>query len=178
MYRVKDVMTDEVISCEPEDTLESAVRIMKDQGCGCVPVVDAEKRVVGLVTDRDALMCAMAGKKSLSELKVAHASTHEVVCCGAEDTLERAEALMRVKHVRRLPVVGERRELVGLISLTDLARHVELLVSESGTGLSPRHIAIVLAATSGVRRVPLPGHDNERGRENRPQPIVERFFHG
>jgi CBS domain-containing protein len=177
MYRVKDVMTEDVASCDAGATLESVVRIMKDWGCGCVPVVDHEGRVRGLVTDRDAVMCALNHKKSLSELQVAQACTRDIICCEAEDTLERAEMLMRVNQVRRLPVVGERRVLIGVISLTDLARHVELLASESGTGLSPRHIAIVLAETSGVRRLPSSPHQ-ERDQGGRPHPIIEPFFHG
>ncbi len=152
MYRVKDVMTDDVATCGPEDTIESAVRIMRDRGCGCVPVVDAAGRVMGLVTDRDAVMCALERGRTLADLKVTEAGAREVVCCGAEDPIERAEALMRANHVRRLPVLGEHRDLVGLVSLTDLARHVELSTIEGGGGLTPRHIALVLAQTSGLPR--------------------------
>lgn len=177
MYRVKDVMTEDVVSCQAGDRLEVAVRIMKERGCGCVPVVDEKGRVVGLVTDRDAVLCALAAGKSLDELQVGDASTREVICCEAEDTLHRAESLMRTNHVRRLPVVGEHRTLTGVVSLTDLARHVELQASESGTGLSPRHIAIVLAETSGVRNLPSTSqHERERG--GGAHPIVEPFFHG
>ncbi|MBK5255682.1 MAG: CBS domain-containing protein, partial [Vicinamibacteria bacterium] len=168
---------EDVIICEATDTLESAVRTMKDRGCGCVPVVDDRSRVVGLVTDRDAVMCALSQGNRLRDLRVAQACTRNVICCEAEDTLERAEMVMRVNQVRCLPVVADRRVLVGVISLTDLARHVEFLVGESGTGLSPRRIAILLAETSGVRREPLPPR-REPGRESSSQPIIEPFFHG
>ncbi len=156
MYRVKDVMMDEVATCRPDDPLETAVRIMRDKGCGCVPVVDGRMRVVGLVTDRDAVMCALALLRSLRDLRVADACSREVICCEPEDALERAEVLMRVNHVRRLPVLGSDRRLVGIISLTDLARFVEFSVGSEWTGLSPRHIAVVLAETSGARRRPGP----------------------
>jgi CBS domain-containing protein len=177
MFRVKDVMTDEVISSRADDSLESAVQIMRDHGCGCVPVVDGRNKVVGLVTDRDAVMCALGQKKALAELRVSDACTRVVVCCDVEDTLERAEVLMRVNHVRRLPVLGPDRILVGLMSLTDLARHLELSEAEGCTGLSPRHIAVLLAETSGVRQPPVT-LEHARNRENGPHPIIEPIFHG
>ena len=89
---------------------------------------------------------------SLRDLHVADACSRGVICCDAEDALERAEVLMRVNRVRRLPVMSPARKLVGIISLTDLARFVEFSVGSEWTGLSPRHIAVVLAETSGVRR--------------------------
>lgn len=177
MFRVKDIMTDEVITSRRDDSLGSAVQIMLEHGCGCVPVVDASNRVVGLVTDRDAVMCALREKKALADLRVSDACTHPVVCCDAEDTLERAEMLMRVNQVRRLPVLGPDRVLVGVMSLTDLARHLELSETEGCTGLSPRHIAVLLAETSGVRQPPVL-LDRARTRENGPRPIIEPIFHG
>jgi CBS domain-containing protein len=176
MYRVKDVMTDDVVTCEAGDSLESAVQIMRDRGCGCVPVVDGAMRVAGLVTDRDAVMCALRNRQALHDLQVADACSRPVICCEAEDTLERAEVLMRVNHVRRLAVVRHDRVLVGLLSLTDLARHVEP-AAEGSPGLSPRHITMVLAATSGV---PPPFGEDRRGsgEKSGPQPIIEAFFHG
>ena len=48
MYRVKDVMTDEVASCGLDDSLETAVRIMRERGCGSVPIVDANLHVVAV----------------------------------------------------------------------------------------------------------------------------------
>ena len=177
MFRVKDVMTDEVITSRADDSLESAVQIMRERGCGCVPVVDAANKVVGLVTDRDAVMCALREKKPLGDLRVLDACTHGVVCCDASDTLERAEVLMRVNHVRRLPVLGPDRVLVGVMSLTDLARHLELSEAEGCTGLSPRHIAVLLAETSGVRQ-PAVSLEHTRNRDNGPHPIIEPIFHG
>ena len=177
MYRVKDVMTEDVLTCGLNDPLETAARIMSERGCGCVPVVDIEMRVAGLLTDRDALMALLRHQKALSDVTVKEACTHTVICCQPEDTLERAELLMRVNHVRRLPVIDPDRALVGVISLTDLARHVEFSDMADRTGLSPRHIAVVLAETSGVRRVP-PPEEHRRGHETGPHPIVEPFFHG
>ncbi len=177
MYRVKDVMTEDVAACGLADTLELAVGIMRDRGCGSVPVVDALNRVVGLVTDRDAVMCALRHGKSLAELRVEEAASRDVVSCDIGDTLERVEMLMRANHVRRLPVIGAERKLSGVVSLTDLARNVEVSLVEGGSGLSPRQIAVVLAETSGVRRLPASA-EHPRRLKNGPHPIVERIFHG
>src|SRR5689334_20509302 len=111
MFRVKDVMTEEVIACGPEDSLLTAVQIMRERGCGCVPVVDEGNHVVGLVTDRDAVMCALRERKALADLQVREACSRGVVFCRIDDTLEHAETLMRVNHVRRLPVLGPERTL-------------------------------------------------------------------
>lgn len=165
-------MTDEVESCLMDDSLEKAAGIMSARGCGCVPVTDAVGRVVGLLTDRDALMCALRLGRPLKDLRVSEACSRTVICCEAEDPLERAEMLMRVNHVRRLPVVESGRILSGVVSLTDLARHIELSAVEGGSGLSPRHVALVLAETSGARRPPASA--DETGQE----PKVEPFFHG
>ena len=177
MFRVKDVMTDEVVACRADATLEAAVQIMRERGCGSVPVVDDANQVVGLVTDRDAVMCALREKKALRDLRVREACTRGAVCCQVEDALERAEALMRVNHVRRLPVLGPGRVLVGILSLTDLARHLELSETRGGTGLSPRHIAVLLAETSGVRQPPVT-LERTRTSESGPHPIIEPIFHG
>ena len=177
MFRVKDVMTDEVITCGPDDSLVTAIEIMRERGCGCVPVVDASNRVVGLVTDRDAVMCALRQGRSLRHLKVRDACTRSVITCEMDDTLEHAETLMRVNHVRRLPVLGPARTLSGLLSLTDLARYLELSEAGGGGGLSPRRIAVLLAETSGVRR-PIAALDRTRARSSGPHPIVEPIFHG
>jgi CBS domain-containing protein len=177
MFRVKDVMTEDVIACRADDPLDSAVRAMRDRGCGCIPVLDAASRVVGLVTMRDAVMCALREMKPLFELRVSEACVRNVVCCDSDDTLDHAETLMRVNQVRRQPVQGQGRVLVGVVSLTDLARHLELFEGAGGTGLSPRHIAVLLAETSGAH-LPTPTLESGRKREHGLHPIVEPIFHG
>lgn len=169
MYRVKDVMTEEVITCRLESSLELAVQSMIDRGCGCVVVVNDAMKVVGMVTDRDALICALRRRLRLGAIRVSAACSRRPICCEEDDTLERAEMLMRANQVRRLPVVGPDRVLVGVISLTDIARHVELSVGGGSTGLSPRDVVMVLAETSGVHRAMPP---------RRHRPAIEAYFHG
>lgn len=175
MYRVKDVMTDEVLSCRPEDSLAHAVALMRDRGCGCVPVTDAEGRVIGLLTDRDAVMATLRAGEALADVPVDGAFSAPVVCCDPSDSLERAETLMRVNHVRRLPVIDSDRRLAGILSLTDLARNIEFSPVVGCSGLSPRQVAVVLAETSGLRKLSPP--DDSRVRDDgSPRPIVGSSF--
>lgn len=122
---VGQLMTQNVRACRPEDTLQAAAQIMWDCDCGCVPVVDADRRVQGMLTDRDICMAAYTQGGPLRALYVSNAMSKQVYSCRAEDTLEAAEEVMRTHQVRRLPVVGAGGRLVGIISLNDLARGAE-----------------------------------------------------
>jgi CBS domain-containing protein len=122
VVRVKDVMTREPVACRPDDTLSDAARIMWDHECGAVPVVDAHDRVIGVLTDRDVCMGGFLTGLPLHQLAVARSMSQRVISCGPEDTLDHAECLMREYRVRRLPVVGMQGRLLGMLSLTDLAR--------------------------------------------------------
>jgi len=119
--RVSDVMTGQVETCRAEDPLDVPARIMRDQGCGCIVVVDDLERAVALVTDRDICIRALATMGSLHVSTVADAMSPHLFTCSPDDTVAAAEGLMRKWHVRRLPVVDERGRPVGLLSLDDLA---------------------------------------------------------
>ncbi len=119
---VGELMTQDVKACCPEDTLETAARVMWENDCGCVPVVDANRRVVGMLTDRDICMAAYTKGGPLRALQVSSAMSAEVCTCTAEDTLETAEEMLRTRQVRRLPVVDADGRLAGIISLNDIAR--------------------------------------------------------
>lgn len=120
--KVHQVMTAEPRCCRPDDSLNVAARIMWEGDCGFVPVVDAERRVVGVVTDRDALMSVYTRGQRTAELTAADAMSTAVVVCGPDDAMERAAARMREHQIRRLPVVDGERRLLGVISLNDMAR--------------------------------------------------------
>ena len=125
---VGEVMTTQVQSCAPEDSIEFAARIMWDHDCGCLPVCtggDGRAHTVGLVTDRDICMCAMFEHAPLSELRVGQAMTRHVLGCQPDDSLEQAERVMQDGRVRRLPVLSAAGDLLGMISLADLAREAK-----------------------------------------------------
>jgi CBS domain-containing protein len=118
---VTRLMRHEVPSCRPDDTLNRAAQILWENGCGSVPVVDADRRPVGLLTDRDICMAAYTQGLRLGEITVDTAMAKKVVCCGDGDDLSRAAQLMRENSLRRLPVVDAQGTLVGLLSLDDIA---------------------------------------------------------
>ena len=125
--QVQDVMTKQVRSCTPDESLEQAAQYMWHHDCGCLPVcqngADGSIRTIGMITDRDICMCALFQRKSLAELRVSDAMANQVLFCQPHDNLEQAERIMRARQIRRLPVVETRTgRLLGLVSLADLAR--------------------------------------------------------
>ncbi len=136
--KVSQLMTSQPEVCTTTATLNDAAHVMWENDCGFVPIVDDEQRVVGALTDRDALMAAYTRGARLSELPVAVAMSTEVVSCTTDDTIERAEALMRRHSIRRLPVVDKSKRLIGLLSLNDLAtkRAPQLDVAETLSAIS------------------------------------------
>jgi CBS domain-containing protein len=119
--KVAAVMRQDVQTCGGHDTLNTAAHIMWEHDCGCVPVVDAEAHVVGMLTDRDVCMAAYTKGAPLAALSVGDTMSKTVCTCAAEDTLADAERIMRANQVHRLPVVDAAGRLVGILSLNDLA---------------------------------------------------------
>lgn len=138
---VGEVMTRQVQCCAPEDSLARAAGLMWEHDCGCLPVctgAEGGASTVGLITDRDICMCALFGHAPLSELRVSQAMTKHVLGCQPDDSLEQAERIVQSARVRRLPVLSARGELLGVVSLADLARLAE---REGSTRIIGRDIA-------------------------------------
>lgn len=117
-------MRKEVRACRPFDSLNHAAQILWESDIGTLPVVaeDGSNRLVGIVTDRDICMAAYTQGGSLSSLSVESAMAHSVKACTPMTTLEEAAHEMAEAQVHRLPVVDGSRQLLGMLSLTDLAR--------------------------------------------------------
>jgi CBS domain-containing protein len=121
--KVGDLMTREVHACKIDDSLNGAARIMWDHDCGCVPVVDGQGRLAGIVTDRDICMAAYTQGQRLEEIPLERAMSARVVSCARGDDLETAYRLMRTHEIHRLPVVDSRGRPAGILSLSDLVNH-------------------------------------------------------
>ncbi len=135
---VQDVMTRNVKFSRVEATLADAARIMAENNCGTVPIVDDTKRVIGIVTDRD-ICLAMANTSRLpSQIPVEHVMATTVYMCRPEDELETALQTMRDQRVRRLPVVGTDGTLRGILSVDDVVLRAQgHKRDEQGTELGP-----------------------------------------
>jgi CBS domain-containing protein len=148
---VEKLMSKEVKSCSPHQSLADAARLMWDRDCGCIPIQDGD-RVVGMITDRDICMAAYFNGKSLQDIRIADAMTRDPATCHPEDTLEAAEAVMKQAQVRRLPVTDPSGRLVGILSLNDLARVLSQgpMARKGGHG----RVALMLGAIGEQRRDP------------------------
>ena len=123
--KIQDVMSREVVTCHPWDSMGSAVRRMWEADVGCLPVVDADGRVVGMVTDRDLLMSTWFQGQRLDELAVDGAMAHRVQGCRPDEAVERALERMSTHQVRRLPVLDDEGRPLGVVSLNDVARRCD-----------------------------------------------------
>ena len=143
---VKDLMSEHVHCCSPSDSLQRAAELMWNGDCGAVPVVDDQSHVVGIVTDRDVCMHALMSGRPLQDCTVADAMSSDVCSCGASDSIEAAQTLMRRRRVRRLPVVDGDHHLIGILSINDLATHVGR--DRRDTGVAPESVAATLTSVS------------------------------
>ena len=119
--RVRDVMTKEVESCQSGENLASLAQLMWRGDCGAIPVVDAERRPVGIITDRDAFIALATRYRVPGEILVREVMTDAPVTCHPDDDIRLALKAMAEHQVRRLPVVDGTGALAGILSLSDLA---------------------------------------------------------
>lgn len=148
---VQELMTRDVKTCRPEDMLDVPARIMWDHDCGCIPVVDERGRVVGMITDRDICMATYTKGMALGALRVSNAMSSAVHACRPEDTVAVAERIMREHRVRRLPVVASDGQLVGILSINDLAREAVREHAPATREVSPEGLTETLAAVCEPR---------------------------
>jgi CBS domain-containing protein len=125
--KVEQLMTRSVRTCRPSDSLGDAAQLLWDADCGCLPVVsdDGSKCVVGMITDRDICMASHFRGLPPRQIRVSEAMATAVRSVKASEQLADAEAIMADAQVRRLPVVDDDQQLVGLLSLADLAREAD-----------------------------------------------------
>lgn len=120
--KVEQIMSRPPVTCVVTDTANRAAQLMWEADIGCVVVLEADGRLAGIITDRDVCMAAYTRGVALSQIVVGEVMTRSVAVVREDDRLGMAEALMRSKKVRRLPVVDTKDRVVGLLSLNDVAR--------------------------------------------------------
>ncbi|GAA2651275.1 CBS domain-containing protein [Paractinoplanes durhamensis] len=117
---VADVMTRQVVYLPEATTLDEAAQAMRDQGIGDV-VVTSGPTMVGLVTDRDIVIRAIAENRIPTQTTLGSITSHELIMVEQSATVEEAVQAMRERGVRRLLVCDSDRNVVGIISLSDVA---------------------------------------------------------
>ena len=119
--RCRELMTKNVAVCSEADTAEWCAQLMRDRKVGFVPVVDADGRVSGLVTDRD-LALRVVGEGRAAVTPLGAIMTRDVRVCRPEDDLQLAEERMATLRKSRLVVVDDFGRCLGVISLSDVAQ--------------------------------------------------------
>src|SRR5215210_1176307 len=117
---IRDVMTRNPECVSEKDSIRDVARIMKDQDTGVVPVVDG-KKIIGLITDRDIVVRGLAEGKNLENVRVNELMTKSVRSVREDASLNEALELMSNAEIRRVAVVNSNDELVGIVSLGDIA---------------------------------------------------------
>jgi CBS domain-containing protein len=118
---VRDVMTPDPQCVTEKDNLREVARIMKDQDTGVVPVVDGGRKIIGLVTDRDIVVRCLAEGKNPLEARVNEVMSKSVRKVQEDATVNEVIGMMKSSEVRRVPVVNRNNELVGIVSMGDIA---------------------------------------------------------
>ena len=120
--QLKEVMTSRVTVIAPEATIQAAAEKMSDLEIGLLPVCEGG-RLVGMVTDRDITVRAVAEGRGPVTTQVREVMTPDIIYGFDDQDVEDAARLMEQYQIRRLPVLNRRKQLVGMVSLGDLAVH-------------------------------------------------------
>jgi CBS domain-containing protein len=123
--KVEDVMTKDVQSCSPETDLAAAAMLMWEHDCGTLPIVDDSNQVVGMITDRDICMAAATKHQDIAGLNVGEVTTGQVYSCTPEQDVRDALQTFHRARVRRLPVVDDKGNLQGILSMNDIVLNAE-----------------------------------------------------
>jgi CBS domain-containing protein len=120
MTQICDVMTRDVRTVSPDDTVQRVAQCMDELNIGAVPVCDGDK-LVGMVTDRDITVRAVAAGKPVETCKASDVMSASVRWCYEDQDTDDLLDEMRDSQIRRVPVVTREHKLVGIVSLGDLA---------------------------------------------------------
>lgn len=132
--KVRDAMTPDVAIAHPDHTIEVAARLMSDLDTGALPVGE-DDRLIGMVTDRDIALRAVAQGKGPATV-VREVMTEDVKYCFADEDTEHVARNMGEQRVRRLPVVSRDKRLVGILSLADIATNQTKPAGQALAGIS------------------------------------------
>jgi CBS domain-containing protein len=124
---------------------------MWEADIGCVPVVDGDGGVIGMLTDRDICMAAYTQGRPLADIPVASAMSKQVYSCRPSDAVAVALKVMETTQVHRLPVVDQHDQLVGLLSLADIAREAQREHGIKPANVTDRAVAEAIEAISASR---------------------------
>jgi CBS domain-containing protein len=132
--RVAEAMTPGVQTVKPDQSIVEAAKAMADCDCGALPV-EQDDRLVGMLTDRDIVIRALAQGKS-PDTRIRDIMSADIKYCFEDDDLDDVARNMGDIQVRRLPVVDKNKRLVGILSLGDIAVSDEMPAGTALHGIS------------------------------------------
>ncbi|HEX8248034.1 MAG TPA: CBS domain-containing protein [Pyrinomonadaceae bacterium] len=121
MTNVKIIMTENPTCCAPDTSLQEVAKMMVETDCGCIPVVDENLKPIGMITDRDITVRAVARGKNPLDLTAGKIMTADVYTVTPETSIEECCRLMEKKQVRRVPVVDSQGTCCGMVAQADVA---------------------------------------------------------
>ncbi|MFW5973036.1 MAG: CBS domain-containing protein [Bacteroidota bacterium] len=128
--RVRDLMTESPATCNPGSRLEHVAKMMLDCDCGAIPVTDEGNKPVGIVTDRDIVIRTLARGEDALNKTAKDVMTRSTITVHEDDDLDLCASVMEENQIRRVIVVNDTNEIVGIVAQADIARHA----SEELTG--------------------------------------------
>jgi CBS domain-containing protein len=139
IMKVKDVMHGGVAWVSPDAPLPKIAAIMRKEDVGAVPVGEND-RLIGMVTDRDIALRGLSNGRDPLKMTAREVMTGPITYCLAEEDVEDAVRLMEQKKIRRLPVIGSNKRMVGMLSLGDVAAIASTsLCNETMRAVSAHH---------------------------------------
>ncbi len=121
----EDIMTSHPKSVGPEANLREVAEIMRAENSGIVPVVNADRRLIGLITDRDMVMRTYETDRPWTQVRAREVMTDEIDAVTPDEPVREIIELMGRKQVRRVPVVDRNDRLLGIIAMADVANRAD-----------------------------------------------------
>lgn len=139
---VKEIMTPNPRTCRASDSVRDAAVLMRDCDCGSVPVVDENNKLVGVITDRDLAIRAIAEGKGVDS-PVSEIMTSSPFSSTEDSDVREVGRSMAERQIRRVPIVDADGRLTGIVAQADLAR-----AAGSDEGVTEREVAVVVERIS------------------------------
>ncbi|MBD8532571.1 MULTISPECIES: CBS domain-containing protein [unclassified Massilia] len=140
MQTIQDIMTRDVQTISPQDTVQRAAQLMDELNVGAIPVLDGDQ-LVGMITDRDITVRSVAVGQNPTSTQVADVMSTDVRTCTADQSVDDVLDTMGDVQIRRIPVLDAQSKVIGIVSLGDVAtRHaadVDLTLDEISTPSEP-----------------------------------------
>ena len=130
---VASVMTDNPACCTPNSSLTEVARLMVDNDCGEIPVVEdmMSRKLAGVITDRDIATRVVAQGRNTADAKASDCMTTPAIAVTADTSLEDCCEVMESAKIRRVPVIDDKGGVIGIVSLADVVRSANASTSQS-----------------------------------------------